>query len=461
MRGLGLERIPLRGPLGITVPGAVRSWGKAHARWGRLSRDAVLAPAIEHAAAGFPAWDGLVARDRPHRDVLAREPWSDGFRSVWQPHGRAPRPGERVRLEALAAHPADARRRGLRRLLRRRPGRADRARPGGAPARRSPPTTCATRVPSGPTPIATTYRGARVTTHPPNSSGLVALEILAILGRFDPPSAARFDGRGWSDPGWIHLAARGGQARLRGSRRPPRRPGLRRGPRRSAPGRRPRRRAGRRASTPRPPTSPRRPPASSSAARSTSPSSTRDGNAVSLIQSNAAGFGSGVLDPETGVHFQNRGASFSLDPASVNVLEPGKRPAHTLLPGHGVPRGRAAAVGGRGLDGRRHPAADPRPARLGARRRRRRHRHRRRRAAGRRRAGRVPRAAGRGVHRRRARAGRRRGPRPARPRPRRASRSTAASGTSTRSSWSTAARPAGGTLAAATDPRSFGLPAVR
>ena len=58
-----------------------------------------------------------------------------------------------------------------------------------------------------------------------------------------------------------------------------------------------------------------------------------EGNAVSLIQSNAAGFGSGVLDPETGVHFQNRGASFSLDPSHPNVLEPRKRTAHTLLPG--------------------------------------------------------------------------------------------------------------------------------
>jgi gamma-glutamyltranspeptidase/glutathione hydrolase len=57
------------------------------------------------------------------------------------------------------------------------------------------------------------------------------------------------------------------------------------------------------------------------------------GNAVSLIQSNAAGFGSGVLDPATGVHFQNRGASFSLDPDHANVLEPRKRTAHTLMPG--------------------------------------------------------------------------------------------------------------------------------
>ena len=54
---------------------------------------------------------------------------------------------------------------------------------------------------------------------------------------------------------------------------------------------------------------------------------------MSLIQSNAAGFGSGVLDAATGVHFQDRGASFSLDPAHPNVLEPRKRTAHTLLPG--------------------------------------------------------------------------------------------------------------------------------
>ena len=58
-----------------------------------------------------------------------------------------------------------------------------------------------------------------------------------------------------------------------------------------------------------------------------------EGNAVSLIQSNAAGFGSGVLDAATGVHFQDRGASFSLDPAHPNVLAPRKRTAHTLLPG--------------------------------------------------------------------------------------------------------------------------------
>src|SRR4029077_1642210 len=47
--------MPRRGPLTITVPGAVRSWGDAHARYGRLSRDAILGPAIELARDGFAA----------------------------------------------------------------------------------------------------------------------------------------------------------------------------------------------------------------------------------------------------------------------------------------------------------------------------------------------------------------------------------------------------------------------
>ena len=57
-----------------------------------------------------------------------------------------------------------------------------------------------------------------------------------------------------------------------------------------------------------------------------------DGWAISLINSVYFGFGAGILEPDTGIIFQNRGTSFSLDPASPNAFAPGKRPRHTLMP---------------------------------------------------------------------------------------------------------------------------------
>ncbi|HEX5018657.1 MAG TPA: gamma-glutamyltransferase [Actinomycetes bacterium] len=57
-----------------------------------------------------------------------------------------------------------------------------------------------------------------------------------------------------------------------------------------------------------------------------------DGRSVSLIQSLFDEFGSLVFEPTTGIVMHNRGACFVLDPASPNVLAPGKRPLHTLSP---------------------------------------------------------------------------------------------------------------------------------
>ncbi len=77
-----------------------------------------------------------------------------------------------------------------------------------------------------------------------------------------------------------------------------------------------------------------------------------DGRAVSYIQSVYWEFGSGVVLEETGVNWQNRGASFSLDPASHLVIAPGRKPFHTLNPALArLSDGREIVYGNMGGDG--------------------------------------------------------------------------------------------------------------
>jgi gamma-glutamyltranspeptidase/glutathione hydrolase len=181
-------------------------------------------------------------------------------------------------------------------------------------------------------PIAADYRGVRITSHPPNSSGVVALEILGILARFDPPPASAFGARGVDDPRWIHLGLEASKLALADRDHYLTDPEavdvpvaelLDPGRLEDLAGRISLERAAE-------PAAAINPPGGGTIYLGVVD---RDGNAVSLIESNWAGFGSGVVDPETGIHYHNRGSYFSLRPDHANVLAPRKRTLHTLLPG--------------------------------------------------------------------------------------------------------------------------------
>jgi gamma-glutamyltranspeptidase len=331
LRDAGHRRVPFRGPLSITVPGAVRSWGDAHRRFGRLTRDVVLGPAVELARDGFPASDEFVG-DVEGMSPVAREATGvDAFDTVFRPHGRSWRPGERVRLPALAETLDTLARDGFDAFY---DGDIGERQARALAAAGSPITGEDLRAHTSTwgDPIGIGYRGVRATSHPPNSSGVVALEILGILAQFDPPAVADFGPAGVADADWIHLGLEASKLALADRDAYLTDPDVRDVPvaelldsqrLASLAARIDRGRAAR-------PAAATNPPGGGTIFLATVDG---DGNAVSLIESNWAGFGSGVVDPDTGIHYQNRGSYFSLDADHANVIAPRKRTLHTLLPG--------------------------------------------------------------------------------------------------------------------------------
>ncbi|WP_035482845.1 gamma-glutamyltransferase family protein [Paraburkholderia phenoliruptrix] len=316
----GLAIQPKRGWDAVTVPGVIAGWEALHQKFGALPFADLMEPAIEIAERGH-----AVASIVAHKWAAAVPELKDqpGFAPTFMPRGRAPQVSELVRFPGHA------------KTLRKLAEQGPRAYYEGEIAERIAAFSreCGGALTADDLrnyradwvePIGKDYRGYTVHEIPPNGQGIAALIALGILEQFDvkeltvdnvesqhlqieamklafadvyryvaDPRSMEVTPEQMLDP--AYLASR---ARLIDPKRATQFDfGM--------------------------------PKAGGTIYMSVAD---ERGMMVSFIQSNYMGFGSGIVVPDTGISMQNRGCGFSMDPASPNVVEGGKRPFHTIIP---------------------------------------------------------------------------------------------------------------------------------
>jgi len=331
--------MPTRGGwAALTAPGTVAGWSSAHA----LSRDALGSPvpwkvlfedAVRHAREGFPASPGQ-RRVTPQAAPLFSEEAAEEVQRTFWPIYHPNRLSRQFQQPALAATLMRIAEGGADEFYRGDLGRRIAA---GAKAVGSPLTEhdLAEHRADWVEPLRIPYGRGEVASLPPPTQGFAALALLKLLEGFDLAVLDEAD--------YVHLVVEATKLAFEDRDRYLADPAVvsvpvercldvgRLDARRARISRRAAMVAGGR-----------------QAAGDTVAIVTADaaGNAVAVIQSTYHEFGAAVVAGDTGVLLQNRGASFSLDPAHPNCLAPGKRPAHTLIPSMYLVGGRPRLVYG-------------------------------------------------------------------------------------------------------------------
>jgi gamma-glutamyltranspeptidase / glutathione hydrolase len=318
--GEGARTPPKRGFDSITVPGAVSSWAMMSERFGKLPFADLMVPAIEIAERGYLLPPVVQQKWAAATEELKSMP---GFAQSFLPWGRAPKVGELFQFKAAA------------RALRAIAATKGAAFYGGEIAQAIEKFSAAhggsltaqdfaAYQAEWVTPIGKNYRGYTLHEIPPNGQGIAALIALGILEQFDvaslpvdgvdsqhlqieamklafadvykfvaEPSSMQVSVEQMLDDAYLASRAKlisMHKAQDFGAGNPVK------------------------------------------GGTIYLTAADESGMMVSFIQSNFMGFGSGCVEPSFGVSLQNRGHAFNLDPTSPNVVAPGKRPFHTIIP---------------------------------------------------------------------------------------------------------------------------------
>ncbi len=341
-RAKAYDSIPARGPdAALTVAGAVGGWQVAldcaRSLGGRLPLATLLDEAIRHAREGCPVSRSEAGGTPFEREALYAAP---GFAATFLADGKPPSAGTLRRLPTLAETLSHLATEGLDDFYRGDVGReiaADLERMG-SPVTRADLETYRARAVE---PLSARFRDATLYNFPPPTQGVAALVILGIYERLGVKRIESVE----HHQALIEAVKRALAIRDRIVTDPERLP---RDPAEFLTPRAFEREAAkielrRAAPFPLPP---------SEGDTVWMGAIDGDGLAVSYIQSIYWEWGSGCVLPKTGLHWQNRGASFSLDPKALNALEPGRKPFHTLIPALAAfDDGRVTAYGSMGGDG--------------------------------------------------------------------------------------------------------------
>jgi gamma-glutamyltranspeptidase/glutathione hydrolase len=318
-----IAKVPVLGPLSVTVPGCVDGWFALHKKFGRLPMPAILAPAIQYAREGFPVSEVIAGSwPKPESD------WSKfpNFNETYVPGGRAPRKGEIFKNPDLAAAMGRIARDGRDAFY-----RGDLARVmvdylkrnGGLHALRDFEDHTSEWV----EPVSTNYRGFDIWELPPNGQGIAVLQMLNILEGYDLKKM------GFGSADYMHLFIEAkklvfeDRARLYGDPEFSKIPVQELLSKEYAARRRQLIRMDHAAAS----YEPGHPELKGDTIYLTV--ADRHGNMVSLIQSNYQNMGSGMVPDGLGFVLQDRGAGFNVvDPTHPSVIAPHKRPFHTIIP---------------------------------------------------------------------------------------------------------------------------------
>lgn len=319
LRGEGREEMPFRLDVrSVTVPGCVDGWVALHERFGTIPLSVLFEPALALAAEGFPASPLLVGATG-RIDEGASDNLSELFSQLSRPGNRVCRPGVARALRAIAEGGRAAFYQGefgagLKELGAGLYSDEDLAR-----------TQC-----DWVTPLTTNAFGVELWTIPPNSQGYLTLGASALATRLDLPADP-------DDDAFAHLLVEAATAA--GHDRPEVLS-------ESADGNALLESIADRLEMVDPLHASNRWAPVHDGDTTYLCAVDGDGMAVSLIQSNAAGFGSGLVEPNTGINLHNRGLGFNLRPGHPAELQPGHRPPHTLCPAMATSDGELRAVFG-------------------------------------------------------------------------------------------------------------------